>query len=130
MKQWKPSLIGVGCAAHIVHNALKSACDTLPIDIECIVVKLFSHFYIYTVRVEKLKSICEQMDGVEYSKLLGYAKTRFLALGPAIGKILNIFDALRDYFLGLRKGEVLIKSFFENPLGKLWLLFVKEQVSF
>lgn len=40
LKQWRPALIGVGCAAHIVHNALKSACDRLPIDMECIVVKI------------------------------------------------------------------------------------------
>lgn len=130
LKQWKPSLIGVGCAAHIVHSALKSACDALPIDIECIVVKIFSHFYIYTVRVEKLKSMCAEIDGVEYSQLLGYAKTRFLALGTAIGKILNLFDVLKSYFLGSKKGELLIKSFFNHPLSKLWLTFVKEQVSY
>lgn len=92
--------------------------------------KIFSHFYIYTVRVEKLKSMCAEIDGVEYSQLLGYAKTRFLALGPAIGKILNLFDVLKSYFLGSKKGELLIKSFFNHPLSKLWLLFVKEQVSY
>lgn len=129
LKQWIPLLIGIGCAAHIVHNSLKTACDAMPIDIECVVVKIYSHFYIYTVRIEALKSICAEMDGVEYSKLLGYAKTRFLALGPAIGRILNVFDALKSYFLGLNKGETLLKSFFNDPLSKLWLLFVKENVS-
>lgn len=129
MKQWIPLLIGVGCAAHIVHSTLKSTCDAMPIDIECVVVKIYSYFYIYTVRVEALKSICDDLDGVDYSQLLGYAKTRFLALGQAIGKILNIYEALKAYFLGLRKGEVMLKSFFNNPLSKLWLLYVKEQVS-
>lgn len=128
LKELKPSLIGVGCAAHIVHSALKSACDALPIDVECVVVKFFSHFYIYTVRVEELKSICVDMD-VQYSQLLGYAKTRFLAMGPAVGRILSLFDALKRYFLA-QSGESFLKKFFDEPFSKLWLLFVKEQVNY
>lgn len=128
LKQLNKNLIGVGCGAHIIHNALKWACDVLPFDIECIVVKIYSHFYIYTVRVEALKSLCEQED-VEYKKLLGYSKTRFLALGPAIASILHLFDTLKSYFLNLgRRCPVLLKSFFESPLSKFWLLFVKQQV--
>lgn len=49
--QWKENLIGLGCAAYIVHNGLKVAVDCLPVDIECIVVKVYSYFYLYTVRV-------------------------------------------------------------------------------
>lgn len=43
--QVMPHLIGIGCAAHIVHNALQAACDQMSIDIEVIVVKTYSHFY-------------------------------------------------------------------------------------
>uniref|UniRef100_A0A8D8JTE7 (northern house mosquito) hypothetical protein n=2 Tax=Culex pipiens TaxID=7175 RepID=A0A8D8JTE7_CULPI len=125
LKLWIPALLGIGCAAHITHSALKSACDELPIDIELVVVKIYSHFYIYTVRVEKLKNICE-MEGVEYKKLLGYAKTRFLALGPAIARILELFDPLKTYFLKV-KGETFLKKFFNDSMSKLWLVFVKEQ---
>lgn len=52
LKQSNPSLIGVGCSAHIVHNAIKHACLLLPVNIENIVVTIYSHFYINTVRVE------------------------------------------------------------------------------
>lgn len=128
LKQWKKSLIGIGCAAHIAHNALKFACDAMPIDVECIVVKIYSYFYIYTVRIEALKELCSGMDDVHYKNLLGYAKTRFLAMAPAIDRILNLFDALKSFFLRL-KGENTIKTFFENPSSKLWLIFIKEQVS-
>lgn len=127
LKQWKPELIGVGCAAHVVHNSLKYSCDLMPLDIECIVVKIYSYFYIYTVRVEALKSICESTE-VEYKQLLGYAKTRFLALGPAIGSIINLFEPLKQYFLGIAKCPLKTKNFSEEPLSKLWLLFAKEQV--
>lgn len=127
LKQWKPQIIGVGCAAHVVHNSLKFACDFLPLDLECIVVKIYSHFYIYTVRVEALKSICESAE-IEYKQLLGYAKTRYLALGPAIGSILNLFEPLKRYFLEFARCPPIIKNFFEAPFSKLWLLFAKEQV--
>lgn len=122
-------MIGVGCAAHIVHSALEAGCDALSVDIEWIVVKIYSHFYIYTVRVEALKSICASED-IDFKKLLGYAKTRFLAMGPAIDRILNIYDALKRYFLEIPgKKEILIKSFFREPSSMLWLLFAREQVS-
>lgn len=127
LKQYMPLLFGIGCCAHFSHNALKHACDCLPIDIECIVVKIYSYFYIHTVRVEALKVICE-LSELEYSQLLGYANTRFLALGPAIGSILKLFEPLKEYFLGLRRCPPIIKSFFESPASKLWLLFVKDQV--
>lgn len=50
LKEWFPHLIGIGCTAHIAHNSLKHACNALPFDVEYIVVKIYSHFYIYTVR--------------------------------------------------------------------------------
>lgn len=126
---WKPDLIGVGCAVHIVHNALKSACDTMPFDVECVVDKIYSEFYIYHTRVEALKEWCDLIDGIEYSKLLGYGKTRFLTLGPAIKSILNFYDALEEYFLHLGRCPKIIKSFFENPFSKMWLYFILSQVS-
>jgi len=122
-----PHLIGIGCTAHIVHNALKKACDVIPFDVEHIIVKIYAHFYLYTVRTEALKAFCDEAD-VEYKKLLGYAKTRFLALGPAIKRILQLFDALKIYFTKLPKGERVVKEFFNNAESKFWLLFVQEQV--
>ncbi|CAH0563076.1 unnamed protein product [Brassicogethes aeneus] len=47
-------LIGVGCAAHIIHNAIQTATDLLPMEIEGIVVKIYSHFYIYTDTTSEL----------------------------------------------------------------------------
>lgn len=127
MKAWIPHLLGINCAAHVTHNALKYSCDALPIDIEYVVVKIYSHFYIYTSRTSKLKSFCEEVN-VEYQKLLGYAKTRFLALEPAIKRILEVFDGLKLYFTDLPKGEKALKKFFQDPASKFWLMFTQEQV--
>lgn len=127
LKEWLPHLIGIGCAAHIAHNAMKYASDAMPFDVEYIIVKIYSHFYRNTVRSTVLQAFCEEAD-LEYSKLLGYAKTRFLALGPAIKRILELFNALKLYFLGMQKGEKSLKKFFEEPSARFWLLFILEQV--
>lgn len=127
LKLWLPHLIGIGCAAHITHNALKYACDSMPIDVEWVIVKIYSHFYLNTVRTTKLKAFCDEAD-VMYQKLLGYSKTRFLALGPAAKRILQLFDALQSYFVSLKKGEKKLNEFFSEPSSKFWLLFIQEQV--
>lgn len=124
-----PSLIGIGCAAHIAHNTLKFSCDQLPFDIECIVAKIFSHFKIHTVRIEALKSLCELFEDVEFARILGYANTRFLALAPAVDRILQLFEPLKIYFSGLNKCPKTLKLFFESPLARLLLLFIKDQVN-
>jgi hypothetical protein len=112
-------IIGVGCAAHILHNAMQTAADLLPIDVESIVVKIYSHFYIY---------ICEESD-VQYKQLLGYSKTRWLALMPAVERILKMFAPMRSYFLSLEKCPKVLETFFNNDSSELWLKFVHSQAS-
>lgn len=129
LKIRNPSMVGIGCAAHIAHNTLKFALDQLPFDIENIVVKIYSTFYINTIQVEALRSLCDSFEGVEFSKLLGYAKTRFLALCPAVKRILELYDPLKTYFLALTKCPAQLKTFFESPISRLCLLFIKEQVN-
>lgn len=121
-------LIGIGCGAHIVHNAIKTASDCLPVDFECIVVKIYSFFYIYSIRVETLKEFCDSSD-TEYQKLLGYSKTRWLALMPALGRILKMFQPLKSYFLSIDKCPNILKTFFENPSSELWLYFMHAQAA-
>lgn len=128
LKQWKPSMIGVGCAAHVAHNAVKYSSSRLPMKIENVVVKIYKHFHINTVRVEALKSLCEAFEEIEYIQLLGYAQTRFLALGPAISRILTLFVPLKEYFSKLTNCSKTIRTFFDSPLSKLLLLFVRDQV--
>ncbi|XP_042149320.1 uncharacterized protein LOC115327890 [Ixodes scapularis] len=92
-------LIGIGCEAYIVHNTIKTAADCLPTDIEAVIVKIYSYFYIYTVRVESFKEFCD-FASVEYQRLLGYKKCLSL-----------------------------IKTFFEDACGELWLYFLHSQAA-
>lgn len=127
LKALFPHLVGVGCVAHIEHNTLKRSCDVVPFDIEWVIVKTYAHFYLYACRVEALRKFCEDVDQ-EYLQILGYAKTRFLALSPALERIILLFDVLKRYFSTLPKGEKLLKDFYADNSAKFWLMFIQEQV--
>lgn len=43
---------------------------------------------------------------------------------PAIGRISNIFEALKTFFSDV-EGQTFIKSFFNDPLAKFWLLKIE-----
>lgn len=44
-------IFGIGCSAHILHNAVQHACDYLPIDPEVILVKRYKFFFV-NIRLE------------------------------------------------------------------------------
>jgi hypothetical protein len=113
-------ILGFGCSAHIVHNSVQTACDSLPLDIEVIVIKLYKYFHICTVRVTKLQQFCESVE-TDYKKVLSHSSTRFFSLLPAIERILAIFDGLKSYFLSCDKCPKLLFDFFGNLEGELYL---------
>ena len=60
-------LLGLGCNTHMLHNAMQTVSDCLPVDEQHIVFKIYQYFSIYNVRVESLKNFCEFAE-VEYKK--------------------------------------------------------------
>jgi len=48
------NLIGVDCSADIVDNAVQTASDRLPIDIQSIIGKIYHHFHISAAPFEAL----------------------------------------------------------------------------
>ncbi|KAE9529165.1 hypothetical protein AGLY_011961 [Aphis glycines] len=104
-------ILGIGCAAHILHNTVKTACDALSIDVE------------YTVRVTALKEFCE-FANIEYKRVLSHGNTRFLSLLPAIERILLLFDALKSYFMAIENCPAVLLAFFKDPVSELFLKFV------
>ncbi|XP_053277202.1 uncharacterized protein LOC128438617 isoform X2 [Pleuronectes platessa] len=115
-------VIGLGCPAHIIHNATRTAMDTLPIDVEYLLTKIFGYFHIYTVRVERLKSFCEFV-GQEYQKILGHSNVRWLSMLPALERVLKMYAPLKAFFLSEEKCPVVLRRMFEDPLTELWLAF-------
>lgn len=123
------NILGIGCNAHILSNAINTASSSMPIDVEVIVTNIYLYFHRFTVRVANLKQFCDEAD-VEYKKLLGYSKVRWLALTPAIERILQIYQPLRSYFLSLERCPTILKKFFENEMSEIILYFVHCQASF
>lgn len=82
----KHGLVGIGCSAHIIHNAFDAACDQLPFQLEALVVSIYKHFHIYTLKVETLKGFCDDYE-TNFSMLVNHSSTRFLSLHPAIKKV-------------------------------------------
>lgn len=121
------NILGMGCFAHIIHNAIQQAADSLPIDVESIVCKIFSFFHIYTVREESSKEFCDFAD-VQYNELLSHSKTRWLSLYPAIDRIISIYNGLKSYFLSQNICPNVLKCFFENETSLLWLKFLSCQL--
>lgn len=126
--QLNMNLFGVGCAAHICHNCLACGCNGMPFDVESILVKIYSHFYRFTVRVANLKEFCQSAD-VEYQKILGYGKTRFLEMFTCVNSILRVYDGLKAYFLETPNSPRVLKDFFKDQRSKLWLIFLRDQVN-
>ena len=122
------NLVGVGCGAHIVHNSAKTACDMLPVDVEVAINKIFSFIYIYTVIVKKFKDFCEFVD-VQYKAVLNCGVTRWLSLLSAVERMLNLFDALKEFFKAELHCPTFLANFFEDPCSELWLWFVHSQMS-
>lgn len=119
---------GIGCSAHIVHNAIQHAVDGLPVEIEAIVVKIYKYFCIYTVRVTNLKEFCETAD-IEYKKLVKHGNTRFLSLLPAVERILQLYEGLKSYFLAQENCPLALRQFFTTENGALYFWFVHGQLN-
>jgi hypothetical protein len=90
-------LVGVGCSAHVIHNALPTSTDMPPVHIKGSDSKIYSCFYFYIIRVENVKEFCEIVNQ-DYKKMLGYRKTRWPALFPAVEQFLNMFLLLKSFF--------------------------------
>lgn len=118
--------IGVGCAAHILHNTIQTASDLLTVDVENIIAKMYSYFSTYTVCVESLKDFCESAE-IEYKRILGY--TMVSSFLPAVENILKIYEPLKSYFLSQDKGPRMLQFFFENDTSQIWLQFIHNQAT-
>ena len=58
-KMLNPSLIEVGCSAHVLNNCIYHEAERMNIDIENSINKIYQYFSIYTVMTEQLKEYRE-----------------------------------------------------------------------
>ena len=116
--------------AHVLHNATKFAAGKLDIDVENIVLKVYSHFSISASRTQQLKEFCEFVE-TDTCNLLRHVVTRWLSLLPSIDRILKYWKVLTSYFQSLGEEEcpkVLWKCFGDERNGcevsEIYFLFL------
>lgn len=95
-----PNLVKGNCHAHIVHNTVKHAMNFFRIDVENIILKIYSHFSVSAVRREELKKFVAAVEG-EWHELKRHVGTRWLSLLPCVDNILLNWKPLSDYFISL-----------------------------
>ncbi|CAB4054986.1 unnamed protein product [Lepeophtheirus salmonis] len=95
LKKQNKSLIGVGCPAHILNTCVHHGADTLDVDIENIIFKMYQHFHIYTVRTESLMEYCEFADIEQREK--------------------------KELSFSLGKLAMLLNKFFEDEFSEIYL---------
>lgn len=122
------SLIGIGCGAHISHNAIDAGCEMLEINFEALAVTIHKHFKLHTVRNEALKTTCAE-PGQVFEATKSHSGTRFLSLNPALQRVISMYEPLKQYFNSIPKCPPSIKRFFNDETGKFWLCFVQNQTS-
>ena len=81
-------ILKANCPAHIVHNACKHASDQLSVDIETIVLKIYSLFSVSASRREELRSFFAFVY-MEWHEILRHVCTRWLSLHPAVNRLLE-----------------------------------------
>ncbi|CAF3251972.1 unnamed protein product [Rotaria sp. Silwood2] len=118
-----PHLIKGNCYAHILHNGVKHAHDVLPIDVEGVLCKIYSHFSKSAKRIEELKEYYEFVQS-EYRVSYVLRKT----LLRSITRLLEKYEPIKLYFLNQQttiKNQRLFKSFFDTNDGLCVLNFLQ-----
>ncbi|KAK0135426.1 hypothetical protein N1851_028718 [Merluccius polli] len=102
------AILKANCPAHIAHNACKHASDQLSVDIETIVLKIYSHFSVSASRREEL----------QWREILRHVCTRWLSLHPAVNRLLETWPALTSYFRSLGENcPVALRKTFEEEVN-------------
>ncbi|XP_015263080.1 PREDICTED: uncharacterized protein LOC107107313 [Gekko japonicus] len=98
LKQLNDGLLQVGCIGRIIHNCLKKGMRALSFDVETLIFKIYSEFSSSPKKTESLTSFFEFVE-TDYKDVLQHVSTGWLALLPAIDRVLENWSVLRAYFL-------------------------------
>ena len=87
----------LGCPCHLIHLAAEKAAAQLPVPIEELLVDVFFYLDKSSKRKQGLKEF-QDLCGVEMRKIVKHVSTRWLSLEKCIGRLLQQWPALLQYF--------------------------------
>lgn len=85
------------------------------------------YFHIDIVRIEQFKDYCNFVN-IEYKNILGFLKTHWLSLHPAVSRIIDLCPALKSYFMSQERCPTVLRTFFNDPVSLAWLYFIQSQL--
>ena len=113
LKTLNSKIYKANCKCHILHNCVKNSLKALSVDVELIILKIYSEFSAFAKRRNELMISCSDTE-IEFREILRHVPTRWLSLLPAIDRILSLWPALIKYFNQL--GEENCSKFIWNNL--------------
>lgn len=126
-----PSIILQRCSCHLIHLAAQKAAAQLSINIEQFLVQVFYFLEKSSKRLNTLKSH-QELCGNKPHKILKCVSTRWLSLLECVERILEQWDPLKLLFCepdsklhATTSQFESIKSLMQNPLTKLYCLFLE-----
>ena len=117
-----PACYFMGCPCHLVHNV---ACKASSFDVEDMCVDVYYYFDKSTKRKSSLVEFAEFCD-VKYRQVIKQVNTRWLSLEVAVKRSLQMYPALKSYFLSNSKAEAQfkrLKGHFCDPMVEIYLQF-------
>ena len=87
----------LGCPCHLIDLAAEKAAAQLPVPIEELLVDVFFYLDKSSKRKQGLKEF-QDLCGVEMRKIVKHVSTRWLSLEKCIGRLLQQWPALLQYF--------------------------------
>lgn len=70
-----PKIIKANCLCHVLHNTARYAMEILDLDVEVLILKIYSEFSRSSLRVQALKDCFSYLD-IHYLNIVKHAPTR------------------------------------------------------
>ncbi|GAB0202178.1 hypothetical protein GRJ2_002683400 [Grus japonensis] len=120
--------VATDCPVHLLSNCIQHGADSLEVDLQSLIWKIYTYVSVYAVCTEPLKDFLEFAKR-EYRRLLHHARMPWLLLLPAITRLLQVFPALKSFFLSLSHPPFAIRTFFEDAFSEIYLQHMASQVA-
>lgn len=124
-EEFPHKLMGVGCLAHVLHNAIKNGCAKIDFQskVDKVLYQLRSHFRSEPVRTAKFFQLRASLD-IDCGLPESYVCTRWLSMQKALQTVIVGFDLYKEYFneIGSCKNHKDFKDFFNNKATLPWLM--------
>ena len=127
--QKNPACYFMGCPCHLMHNVACRASSAFSavsgFDIEDMCVDVYHYFDKSTKRKSTLVQFAQFCD-VKYRQVIKQVSTRWLSLEVAVKRSLQMYPALKSYFLSSSEAQARfkrLKNHFHDPMVEIYLQF-------